>query len=179
MARAGRIGSVTVCYQISGLASERNVLSWIKGRRSVPTAEFRSKGSRNKEVSADLISVVAPKEHHQKDNPAFVRLSEVMAMTTSLRAPATATHAYILQIPLLAFAVSLSVFFAITFALCILWGLFVADAGMHQLFPMFFPGFVWLTWPGFLIGLAESFIYGWYAAVVFGSLFNFFAAQRG
>ena len=100
-------------------------------------------------------------------------------MTTTLRAPATASHAHILQIPLLAFAVSLSLFFAITFALCLFWGLFVSDAGIHQLFPMFFPGFIWLTWQGVLIGIAETFFYGWYAAVVFGSLFNFFTARVG
>ena len=98
-------------------------------------------------------------------------------MTTSIHAPASATR--MLQIPLAAFGLSLSLFFAITFVLCVLFGLLVSVRGIHELFPTIFPGFVWLTGPGFLIGLGESFFYGWYAALVFGWLYNFFAAQRG
>jgi len=97
-------------------------------------------------------------------------------MTTSIHAPASATH--MLQIPLLALGLSLSLFSAITFALCVLFGLLVSERGIHELFPTIFPGFVWLTGPGFLIGLGESYLYGWYAALFSGWLFNFFAAGR-
>jgi hypothetical protein len=98
-------------------------------------------------------------------------------MTTPTRTAPSATHTP--PIPLLRFGLSLSVFFAITFALCVLFGLLVSERGIHELFPTIFPGFVWLTGPGLLIGLGESFFYGWYVALLFGWLFNFFAAERG
>lgn len=75
---------------------------------------------------------------------------------------------------------SLSTFSVITYALCVLYGLAFADQGFHRtLMPMLLPGFVWLTWPAFFIGLAWAFAYGWYVAVVFVPLYNFFAARDG
>jgi hypothetical protein len=97
-------------------------------------------------------------------------------MTNFISEPASATH--LVPIPLVRFGLSLSLFFAITFVLCVLFGLLVSERGVHELFPTIFPGFVWLTGPGFLIGLVESFFYGWYAALLFGALFNFFARWR-
>ena len=97
-------------------------------------------------------------------------------MTTLPNAPASATH--LTQIPLLAFGLSLSAFSAITFTLCVLYGLLVSPQAHAVVFETVFPGFVWLTVPGFLIGLGESFFYGWYAALLFASLFNYFASQR-
>ena len=82
------------------------------------------------------------------------------------------------QIPITALGLSLSAFFAITYLLCIASGLIVPDWGLHQPWLQFFPGFEWLTIRGFLIGLVEAVVYGWYVAVVFGALFNFFASWR-
>ena len=39
------------------------------------------------------------------------------------------------------------------------------------------PGFKWLTLPGFLIGLVESFLYGAYAGLVYVPVYNFFARR--
>jgi hypothetical protein len=72
---------------------------------------------------------------------------------------------------------SLGSFFAITYVVCVLFGIFVSDRGMHQLLAQLLPGFTWITWPSFFLGLVWSFIYGWYVAVVFVPLFNFFAAR--
>jgi len=98
-------------------------------------------------------------------------------MATSIQWPAWATRS--VPIPLVAFGLSLSLFFAITFVLCVLFGLLVSARGIHELFATIFPGFVWLTGSGFLIGLGESFFYGWYTALLFGWLFNSFASERG
>lgn len=77
-----------------------------------------------------------------------------------------------------ALGASLSAFFVVTYVLCILYGLAVADQGFHRtLMPMLLPGFVWLTWPAFFIGFAWAFAYGWYVALVFTPLYNFFAAR--
>lgn len=76
-----------------------------------------------------------------------------------------------------ALGMSLATFFVITYLLCILFGFVLPTASMHQLLPLLLPGFVWLTWLGFLIGLAWAFAYGWYVALVFAPLYNFFAAR--
>ena len=52
---------------------------------------------------------------------------------------------------------------------------------MHQLLFQIFPGFTWITWPSFFLGLFWSFVFGWYVAilraVVFVPLYDFFAAR--
>jgi hypothetical protein len=73
---------------------------------------------------------------------------------------------------------SLSIFFIITYALCIALGVIWPDWEMHRPWLQFFPGFEWLTVNGFFIGLIESFLYGWYVAVVFVPVYNFIAARK-
>jgi hypothetical protein len=80
------------------------------------------------------------------------------------------------HIPLNALGLSLGAFFAISFLACILLGLVVPDAGLHRPWLQFFPGFEWLTARGVIIGLVRTQVYAWCTALVFGSLFNFFAA---
>ncbi len=74
---------------------------------------------------------------------------------------------------------SISTFFVITYVLCIVSGLLIPDWEMHKPWLQFFPGFEWLTVKGFTIGLVEAFIYGWYVGLIFGPLYNAFAARRG
>lgn len=70
---------------------------------------------------------------------------------------------------------TLSLFLAFTFTVCVLWGLAVPETlHMHEAWAAFLPGFRWISVPSFLIGLAESYVYGWYAAVVFVPLYRFF-----
>ncbi|MBI2461431.1 MAG: hypothetical protein HYV61_08115 [Candidatus Rokubacteria bacterium] len=77
-------------------------------------------------------------------------------------------------------ALSLGLFFDVTFALCALWGLVVPAAWepMARIWEAVFPGFTWLTPQSFLLGLVEAFLYGWYVALVFVPLFNHFESQR-
>jgi len=98
-------------------------------------------------------------------------------MATPIRASAAATHTP--HIPLLPLGLSLSLFFAISFLGCILLGLIVPDGGMHRPWLQFFPGFEWLTPWSVVIGLIWTQLYGWWIALVFGSLFNFFAVRAG
>jgi hypothetical protein len=73
---------------------------------------------------------------------------------------------------------TLSSFFLISYVLCILYGLAVSDAGFHRtLLPMLIPGFTWISWYSFVVGLIWSVVFGWYVAVVFAPLYNFFAAR--
>lgn len=87
------------------------------------------------------------------------------------------TNATALRLPIRVLGLSLGSFFAVTFLLCIALGLIMPDGGIHKLWLQFIPGFEWLTWRSVLIGLLWTQIYAWYAAVMFGALFNFFAAR--
>ena len=80
-------------------------------------------------------------------------------------------------IPIAGFGLSLSAFFALTYLLCVALRLVMPDVGNHIPWFQFFPGFSW-TLAGILLGLIESVAYGWYVALVFGGVFNFFAAWR-
>lgn len=75
---------------------------------------------------------------------------------------------------------SLGVFGAVTFVLCVLYGL-IAPESLHSApaLEVVLPGFRWLTVPGLLIGLAESFLYGVYAGLVFGGIYNGFSRRWG
>ncbi len=91
-----------------------------------------------------------------------------------LRAPAGAG-----RIPVLALGGSLSLFLMITFALCVGFDLLFPGQAMYQTWLQLFPGFTWLSWSSFFLGLSESFVYGWYVALVFAPLYNLFAARAG
>jgi len=81
------------------------------------------------------------------------------------------------RIPILALGMGLGSFLAITYVLCVLFDLWFPDLAMNKVWGQLLPGFVWLTWPGFFLGLVEAFAYGWYVAAVFGPIYNFFAAR--
>jgi hypothetical protein len=77
-------------------------------------------------------------------------------------------------------ALSLGLFFDVSFVLCILWGLAVPQfhAKGVPVLEAILPGFAWLTPQSFILGLVEAFLYGWYVALVFVPLFNYFEAER-
>lgn len=90
--------------------------------------------------------------------------------------PIAAGH--IPRIPVFALGMSLGLFLAITFVLCVGFDLLFPGLAMYQTWLKLLPGFTWLSLPSFLLGLVESFAYGWYVALIFAPLFNFFAARR-
>jgi len=82
-------------------------------------------------------------------------------------------------VPVVAFGLGLSCFFAVTYVICILGYLLIPGSFInHAVLALFLPGFKLLDWPNFALGLAESFAFGWYVALVFGPIYNFFAARR-
>lgn len=82
------------------------------------------------------------------------------------------------RIPIFGFGLSLGLFFAITFALCVGFDLAFPQYAMHEAWHGLLPGFTWISWGAFFLGLAETFTYGWYVALVFGPLYNWLAAKR-
>ena len=63
-------------------------------------------------------------------------------------------------------ALATASFLAITYVFCVAFDLFFGQR-MYEAWMKLLPGFVWLTWPGFLLGLLESFLYGIYFGLVF------------
>jgi hypothetical protein len=73
--------------------------------------------------------------------------------------------------------VSLGLFLAISYVLCVVYDLIFPGHTMYQAWIRLLPGFRWLTWWSFILGLVESFLYGVYFALVFVPLYNFFKTR--
>ncbi len=74
---------------------------------------------------------------------------------------------------------ALGVLLAVSFLLCVIFGLLFPGATMYQAWLPLLPGVTWISWSSTLLGLIESFAYGWYIAVIFVPAFNFFSGKKG
>ena len=75
---------------------------------------------------------------------------------------------------------ALGIWFAITFVVCVIYGLVTPQAlRMSDFLEMVLPAFRWLTWWGFLLGLVESFLYGAYAGLVYCPIYNWLYRRWG
>jgi hypothetical protein len=82
------------------------------------------------------------------------------------------------RIPVFAFGMALSWFFAISYVFCVLGYLLVPSLPInHAALSIFLPGFELLSWWTFCLGFVETFVWGWYIALVFVPLYNFFVAR--
>ncbi len=81
-------------------------------------------------------------------------------------------------IPVIALGMGLSLFLAFSYILCVLAYVFVPSVPIaHSALALVLPGFTLLSWTSFCLGLIESLAWGWYVALVFGPIYNFFAAR--
>ncbi|MGE0356430.1 MAG: DUF5676 family membrane protein [Burkholderiales bacterium] len=74
-----------------------------------------------------------------------------------------------------ALGLAMGSFLAVTYVLCVAYDL-AFDQRMYETWLKLLPGFTWITWPSFLLGLVESFLYGIYAGLLFAPLYNVFAS---
>jgi cytochrome c biogenesis protein CcdA len=81
------------------------------------------------------------------------------------------------RISLAAVGHATSIFLATTFTLCVAFDLIFPDHAMYAVWQKLLPGFEWISWQSFLIGLIESYGYGWYFALIWVPLYNVFAAR--
>lgn len=81
------------------------------------------------------------------------------------------------RIPVTALGMSLGAFLALTFVLCVLFDLLFPVYAMNPAWAPLLPGFIWISGPSFFLGLIETYAYGWYVALVFGPIYNFFGAR--
>ncbi|MDI5889563.1 DUF5676 family membrane protein [Halomonas rhizosphaerae] len=74
---------------------------------------------------------------------------------------------------------SLSLLLVISYLLCVGFGLLAPEnVRMYESWAPLLPGFEWLTWRGFVIGLVETYLYGWYLAVLFVPLYRWFSRNE-
>ena len=75
---------------------------------------------------------------------------------------------------------SVGLFGAVSFVLCVAWGMFVPPS-IHgsRFLELTLPGFRWLTPGSFALGLVETFIIGAYAGLLFSLIHNFVFDQLG
>lgn len=64
-------------------------------------------------------------------------------------------------------------FLVITYVFCVGYDLAFGQH-MYEAWLKLLPGVTWISWPSFLLGLLESFLYGIYFGLVFVPLYNFF-----
>lgn len=73
---------------------------------------------------------------------------------------------------------TLAVFSAVVFTLDALLGLLLPDWWvMQNLYELVLPGFAFISWGAFFLGLVEIFVGGLLTAVLFVPIWNFFAAR--
>jgi hypothetical protein len=72
------------------------------------------------------------------------------------------------SISVVTLGLSLSVFFVISYLICELgYLLFPTLPIEHAALSIFLPGFELLSWRSYFLGLVESFVWGWYIALLF------------
>lgn len=67
-------------------------------------------------------------------------------------------------------------FLAVSYVLCVAYDIAFSQQ-MYKAWVELLPGFVWITWGSFFLGLIETFIYGIYFGLVFAPLYNFFLVK--
>lgn len=74
--------------------------------------------------------------------------------------------------------VTLGCWMAISFTLCVLGGVIAPGLPIpHRTLELFLPGFTWISPGMFVLGLAETFLYGVYAGCLLILIHNFFARR--
>lgn len=71
-------------------------------------------------------------------------------------------------------ASSLGVLLAVIYVICVLFDLLWPVYEMRRAWSLMLPGFTWLTPLSFLLGMAESFIWGLLLGVIFVPIYNYF-----
>ena len=80
-------------------------------------------------------------------------------------------------IPVMALGMAQSLFLVISYLICVTTWFIPGLPISHAMLTNFLPGFELLTWKSFVLGFVESFLWGWYVALIFGPLYNFFAVR--
>jgi len=70
-------------------------------------------------------------------------------------------------------SLALGLTFAVSFVICILWGLLLPkQVHMHEFLQFVLPGFTWISFVSAALGLIESFLFGVYFGVIYVPIHN-------
>ena len=70
-------------------------------------------------------------------------------------------------------SLALGLTFAVSFVICILWGLLLPEqVHMHEFLQFVLPGFTWISFGSAALGLIESFLFGVYFGVIYVPIHN-------
>ena len=70
-------------------------------------------------------------------------------------------------------SLALGLTFAVSFVVCVLWGLLLPEpVHMHQFLQFVLPSFTWISWGSAILGVIESFVFGVYFGVVYVPIHN-------
>ncbi len=103
------------------------------------------------------------------------KTSPTYLSSAGINSPAQAHAAR--PISIVALGMALGGLLSISFVLCVLFDLWFPSYAMNPSWAPLLPGFVWINWSSFFLGLVETFAYGWYVALIFAPLYNFFATR--
>jgi len=67
-------------------------------------------------------------------------------------------------------------FLALSYVLCVAYDIIFSQQ-MYRAWMALLPGYVWISWGSFFLGLIECFLYGIYFGLVFAPLYNFFLVK--
>jgi len=67
-----------------------------------------------------------------------------------------------------------SVVLVVSYTLCVIFDLLFPNYAMYRSWQVLLPGFEWLSWKSYFLGLIEAYIYGWYFALVWVPVYNYF-----
>lgn len=81
-------------------------------------------------------------------------------------------------VSLWAFGFASSFFLSIAYSLCVAFDLLFPEHAMYEVWLKLLPGFEWLSWKSFFLGLVESFGYGWFFTFIWVPLYNVFVLMR-
>jgi len=81
------------------------------------------------------------------------------------------------RLSLLAAGHASSLFLALSFTVCVGFDLIFPEHAMYEAWQKLLPGFEWISWKSFFIGLVESYGYGWFFALIWIPLYNVFSVR--
>ncbi len=76
------------------------------------------------------------------------------------------------KLSLIAVGHATSFLIVLSYILCVVFDLIFPQYAMNQTWQNLLPGFKWLSWTSFSLGLFESYIYGWFIALIWTPVFN-------
>jgi hypothetical protein len=76
-------------------------------------------------------------------------------------------------------ALTLSLFGAITFSLCLLWDVAFPSLSMLAIWKVLLPGFQRITWGSYILGMMEIILYAIFTTLIFVPSYNWLTRHMG